>query len=36
MRGKYSILFGKHWFMVTVTVIDLLKLDIKEITMKNA
>ena len=36
MRGKYSIFFGKHWFMVIVAVIDLLKLDIKEITMKNA
>ena len=31
MREKYFVLFGKLWFMVTVAVIDLLKLDIKEI-----
>ena len=36
MREKYFILFGKHWFMVTVSIIDLLKPDIKEIKMKNA
>ena len=31
MREKYFLFFGKHWFMVTVAIIDLLKLDIKEI-----
>ena len=36
MREKYFILFGKHWFMVTVSIIDLLKPDIKEIKLKNA
>lgn len=36
MREKYFILFNKHWFIVTVSIIDLLKLDIKEIKMKNA
>ena len=36
MREKYIILFGKNWFIVTVSIIDLLKLGIKEIKMKNA